>query len=185
MTDARPADWAKIWMDAAISPIFVLLGQYFARLTDPSSQESAAIETSISMSQTKDNPSSGATQGMKCRQHRGDIMSPEKRSAVMAKIKGKNTGPEKAVAAAMAALELEWESHTRDLPGHPDFVFRDAKVAVFVDGDFWHGWRFKEWRNKLSEKWEAKISATRQRDARNRKTLRASGWIVVRVWSTK
>jgi DNA mismatch endonuclease (patch repair protein) len=63
-------------------------------------------------------------------------MSPEKRSAVMAKIKGKNTGPEKAVAAAMAAFGLEWESHAPDLPGRPDLVFRGAMVAVFVEGDF-------------------------------------------------
>lgn len=134
------------------------------------------------MIQTSDKSSSGTTQGVKCRRHRGDIMSPEKRSAVMARIKGKNTGPEKAVAAAMAALGLEWESHVPDLPGRPDLVFRGAMVAVFVDGDFWHGWRFKEWRDKLSEKWEAKISATCRRDARNRKELRAIGWTVVRLW---
>jgi DNA mismatch endonuclease (patch repair protein) len=118
----------------------------------------------------------------KVRRHRGDIMSPEKRSAVMARIKGRNTGPEQAIAAALAARGLAWEGHTRDLPGRPDFVFREEKVAVFVEGDFWHGWRFPQWRDKLSEKWEAKIDGNRRRDVRNHGLLRRSGWRVVRLW---
>lgn len=116
------------------------------------------------------------------RRHRGDIMSPEKRSAVMSRIRGKDTGPELTLAAAMAEEGWKWESHTRDLPGRPDFVFRDAGVVVFVDGDFWHGWRFPQWRDKLSEKWEAKIEANRRRDIRNHRALRRAGWTVIRVW---
>lgn len=118
----------------------------------------------------------------KPRRHRGDIMSPEKRSAVMARIKGKDTGPEQRVAAALAELDLSWESHSRDLPGRPDFVFREARVAVFVDGDFWHGWRFPQWRDKLSEKWVVKIDGNRRRDVRNHRRLRHMGWKVVRLW---
>ena len=90
------------------------------------------------------------------RRHRGDIMSPETRSAVMSRIKGRDTGPERAMADVFSSRELTWESHVRELPGRPDFVFRDDRVAVFVDGDFWHGWRFPKWRDKLSDKWEAK-----------------------------
>lgn len=118
----------------------------------------------------------------KTRRHRGDIMSPEKRSAVMARIKGRDTGPERMIAAELAALGLEWESHVRELPGRPDFVFRPAQVAIFVDGDFWHGWRFPLWRDKLSEKWEAKIDGNRRRDARNHQRVRRMGWKVVRLW---
>lgn len=116
------------------------------------------------------------------RRHRGDFMSSETRSAVMARIRGKNTGPERAVAAGLKAHKIDWDSHAGDLPGRPDFVFRDVQVAVFVDGDFWHGWRFPQWKDKLSEKWEAKIEATRKRDARNHRRLRRMGWVVVRVW---
>lgn len=116
------------------------------------------------------------------RRHRGDIMSPEKRSAVMARIKGRNTGPEQMIAAVFLARRLEWEGHARDLPGRPDFVFREPRVAVFVDGDFWHGWRFPLWRDKLSEKWEAKIEGNRRRDVRNHRRLRRMGWKVVRLW---
>ena len=109
-------------------------------------------------------------------------MSPEKRSAVMARIRGKNTGPELALAAALRPTRFRYESHARDLPGRPDFVFRRHRVAVFVDGDFWHGWRFRAWKDKLSEKWEAKIEANRRRDLRNFRRLRAEGWRVLRIW---
>ena len=116
------------------------------------------------------------------RRHRGDIMSPETRSALMSRIRGKDTGPERIVASKLKELGLEFESHTRDLPGRPDFVFREEKVAVFVEGDFWHGWQFPRWRDKLSEKWEIKIEQNRKRDARNHRRLRRMGWRVVRVW---
>ena len=116
------------------------------------------------------------------RLHRGDIMSPSTRSAVMARIKGRDTGPEKVMDAMLRRLRRRYETHSKDLPGRPDFVFRRAKVVIFVDGDFWHGWRFPAWRLKLSEKWEAKIAANRLRDRRNHAKLRQHGWKVVRIW---
>ena len=109
-------------------------------------------------------------------------MSPQTRSAVMSRIRGKNTGPERAVAGMLAALGLQPDLHARDLPGRPDFAFRDLRVAIFVDGDFWHGWRFPAWRLKLSEKWDRKIEGNRARDARNRARLRRAGWKVLRIW---
>jgi DNA mismatch endonuclease, patch repair protein len=114
--------------------------------------------------------------------HRGDIMSPETRSAVMARIKGKNTGPEMLLAKALALHKLRWESHVPDLPGRPDFVFRKHRVVVFVDGDFWHGWRFSIWRDKLTLRWEQKIRGNRKRDLRIHRALRRAGWRVVRIW---
>lgn len=116
------------------------------------------------------------------RRHRGDIMSPEKRSYVMSRIRGKDTGPERAVSEALMSRGWEFETHAKDLPGRPDILFRASMVAVFIDGDFWHGWRFPVWRDKLSEAWEAKIEANRQRDARNFRKLRRSGWTVIRLW---
>jgi DNA mismatch endonuclease, patch repair protein len=109
-------------------------------------------------------------------------MSSAKRSALMSKIRGKYTGPERAVAAIVAGLGLEAEYHVRDLPGRPDLVLRKRRVAIFVDGDFWHGWRFPIWRKKLSEKWEMKIALNRRRDAINHAKLRRSGWLVIRIW---
>lgn len=118
----------------------------------------------------------------RARRHRGDIMSPAKRSALMSRIRGRDTGIERTLAAVFAEAGLDWESHCADLPGRPDFVFRRAGLAVFVDGDFWHGWRFPVWRDKLSEKWEAKIAANRARDVRNHRRLRRAGWRVIRLW---
>lgn len=123
-----------------------------------------------------------ATAARVARLHRGDIMSAEKRSALMARIKGRDTGPERLLAGMLRRTRRRFETHVRDLPGRPDFVFRRARVAVFVDGDFWHGWRFPCWRLKLSEKWETKIKTNMARDARNHAKLRRSGWIVIRVW---
>jgi DNA mismatch endonuclease (patch repair protein) len=100
----------------------------------------------------------------------------------MSRIKGRDTGLERAVADALRQHGLNWDAHRRDLPGCPDFVFRDARLALFVDGDFWHGWRFPAWRSKLSELWEAKIEGNVKRDQRNRRRLRSSGWAVLRLW---
>lgn len=118
----------------------------------------------------------------KPRAHRGDIMSPEKRSAVMSRIRGRDTGPERIVALWLGEMGFEPECHPRDLPGRPDFAFRDLRLAVFVDGDFWHGWHFPLWRHKLTEKWEAKIEGNRRRDRRNHAKLRRMGWRVLRIW---
>src|ERR1700741_2656994 len=94
--------------------------------------------------------------------HRGDFMAPETRSALMARIKGKNTGPELLLAKELGRIGLRWNSHVKSLPGRPDFVFRKCRVAVFVDGDFWHGWRLPVWVDKLTAKWAEKITSNRK-----------------------
>jgi DNA mismatch endonuclease (patch repair protein) len=109
-------------------------------------------------------------------------MSAEKRSALMSRIRGRDTKPELAVARELRILGLRFRSHARDLPGRPDFVFRTEMVAIFVDGDFWHGWRLPAWRHKLTRHWEEKIARNRARDRRNRRALARSGWVVVRLW---
>jgi DNA mismatch endonuclease (patch repair protein) len=114
--------------------------------------------------------------------HKGDIMSPEKRSKVMARIKGKNTGPERIIFALLRNKKVYFAKHAKELPGRPDIVFRRAKLAIFIDGDFWHGWRFPLWEHKLSEKWRVKIANTRKRDQKNFRKLRKLGWKVLRIW---
>jgi len=68
------------------------------------------------------------------------------------------------------------------LPGTPDIVFTRRRVAVFVDGDFWHGYRFSQWRDTVSPFWQQKIEKNRQRDRKNFAKLRRSGWRVGRLW---
>ena len=114
--------------------------------------------------------------------HSGDIMSRTTRSRVMSRIKGKDTTPERTICLELRKRGVYFAKHAKNLAGRPDVVFRRAKVAVFIDGDFWHGWRFPLWQHKLSEKWQKKIAATRERDQRNFRKLRRLGWKVLRIW---
>jgi len=114
--------------------------------------------------------------------HTGDIMTAETRSAVMSRIHGKDTGPETIITGLLRRRRLRFETHATDLPGRPDIVFPKWKVTVFIDGDFWHGWRFPLWEHKLSPKWQEKIGNTRARDQRNFRKLRRAGWRVLRIW---
>lgn len=100
----------------------------------------------------------------------------------MARIKGRNTGPERSLGKALARQGLSFERQAKDLPGCPDLVFRRKRIAVFVDGNFWHGWRFPAWKHKLSSTWQMKIAKTRRRDQSNFRRLRSMGWEVIRIW---
>ncbi|MBN2378170.1 MAG: DUF559 domain-containing protein [Sedimentisphaerales bacterium] len=57
-----------------------------------------------------------------------------------------------------------------------------ARVVVFLDGDFWHGYRFGQWEDRVSAFWRKKIGETRKRDQRNFAKLRRMGWRVIRIW---
>jgi len=111
-----------------------------------------------------------------------DNLTPEQRSYCMSRVKGKDTGLEKLVRSELHQRGLRFRKHVKDLPGKPDVVFSRVKVAVFLDGDFWHGYRFPLWENNLSEFWKEKIRKTRERDQKNFKKLRRMGWQVIRIW---
>jgi DNA mismatch endonuclease, patch repair protein len=86
-------------------------------------------------------------------------------------------------------LGLRYRLHAIDLPGKPDIVFRGARIVVFCDGDFWHGRRWEQRREKLArginaEYWTAKIEANVTRDRRTTSALRRAGWTVLRIWET-
>jgi DNA mismatch endonuclease (patch repair protein) len=100
----------------------------------------------------------------------------------MSQIKGKDTSIEKTVRSELHKRGLRFRKHVKDLPGKPDVVFTKAKVAVFIDGDFWHGYRFSTWEHKVSDFWKNKIQKNRERDKRNQNELRGMGWKVVRLW---
>lgn len=112
-----------------------------------------------------------------------DRITPEQRSRLMAKVHSFDTAPERAIRSALHKKGLRFRKHVADLPGRPDVVFARSRVAVFVDGDFWHGYRFPAWKAKLAPYWQEKIVRNRARDRRNFARLRASGWVVIRVWS--
>lgn len=111
-----------------------------------------------------------------------DNLTPTQRSYCMSRVKGKDTGVERVLRSELHRRGYRFRKHVKELPGKPDIVFTKAKVAVFVDGDFWHGYRFPTWREKVSPFWQEKIGKTRQRDQRNSRKLRRMGWHVIRIW---
>lgn len=101
----------------------------------------------------------------------------------MSRVKGRDTGPELALRRALWALGVRgWRCHRRDLPGKPDVSFTRARLAVFVDGGFWHGHPSKYWPGRTSPYWDEKIARNQARDERVNAELRAQGWTVVRLW---
>ena len=111
-----------------------------------------------------------------------DNLTPEQRSLCMSRIKGKDTRLEILVRSELHRRGLRFRKHVKQLPGKPDIVFTKAKVAVFIDGDFWHGYRFPAWEYKVSDFWKQKISKNRERDTKNRRKLRNMGWTVIHLW---
>jgi DNA mismatch endonuclease (patch repair protein) len=109
-------------------------------------------------------------------------MTRAQRSYCMSRVKSTDTGIEVAVRAALQKRGFRFRKHVRDLPGKPDIVFQTEQVSVFVDGDFWHGYRFPKWEHRLPLFWREKIRKNRERDERNFRKLRAAGWRVVRLW---
>jgi DNA mismatch endonuclease, patch repair protein len=84
---------------------------------------------------------------------------------------------------------LRYRKNVKALPGKPDIVFVSQKVAIFCDGDFWHGRNWKHLSGKLRagsnpSYWTQKIKTNRQRDRRTDKLLKREGWIVLRFWET-
>lgn len=111
-----------------------------------------------------------------------DNLTPEQRSYCMSRIKGKDTGLEMRVRSELHRRGFRFRKHVKELPGKPDVVFTKAKVAVFIDGDFWHGYRFPSWEHKVSDFWKQKINKNRERDRRNHRKLKEMGWTVIRLW---
>lgn len=111
-----------------------------------------------------------------------DFMTPRQRSYAMSRVKARDTGLEKTIRRELDKLGISYDIYDKNLPGKPDIVFIDKKVAVFVDGDFWHGYRFLSWKDKIPSFWQNKIGDTRRRDKRNFTKLRRLGWKVIRIW---
>lgn len=112
----------------------------------------------------------------------------EHRSRVMAAVKGRDTGPELAVARALRAAGVRYRRDVKRLPGTPDFVLVDARLALFVHGCFWHGHtcaRGARVPRNNRPYWEAKIARNRRRDRRVARQLRARGYAVWTLWECR
>lgn len=111
-----------------------------------------------------------------------DKLSPQQRSRLMSRIRQKDTDLETAVRSRLHRVGYRFRKHVVGLPGRPDIVFPRERLAVFIDGDFWHGWRFPQWKGTITPFWQEKIEGNRRRDRRNFAALRRSGWYVLRIW---
>jgi DNA mismatch endonuclease (patch repair protein) len=114
-----------------------------------------------------------------------DVFTPEKRSAVMRRVKGKDTSPERAVRRLLTALGARYRLHRADLPGKPDIVLPGRRLAILIHGCFWHGHdcaRGARVPKANQDYWLAKIGRNRARDATTVEQLRALGWRVETIW---
>lgn len=105
------------------------------------------------------------------------------RSQQMARIKGKDTRPEKLLRSALWQRGLRYRLDARVPVGRPDIVFPGKRLAVFVDGCFWHGCPLHYVRPRTRcDFWAGKLAANVDRDRRHTLALEAAGWTVVRLW---
>jgi DNA mismatch endonuclease Vsr len=111
-----------------------------------------------------------------------DIFPPEKRSEIMSRIKGKNTKVELLLRKKLFASGLRFRINDKRMTGRPDITFFKKKVAIFVDGDWWHGRNFSKEGHKYPEFWVKKISRNMMRDKDVTEKLTAEGWKVLRYW---
>src|SRR3989339_805196 len=112
-----------------------------------------------------------------------DKFDKETRSSIMSRIRSKNTSLE------INFRQLLWKNelgHYRihyNLPGKPDIVYVSKRIAIFLDGDFWHGYNWKKLGKVPPKKyWQKKIQKNIDRAKKYNKMLKKDGWKVIRIW---
>ena len=110
----------------------------------------------------------------------------------MAAIPSRNTRPEMALRKALWNKGLRYRVNYKSLPGKPDIVFTKYKVAIFCDGDYWHGhnWAIRglnsldEELSHYSDYWKSKLLRNIERDEEVNAELKSIGWTVIRIWES-
>ncbi|MBU2379480.1 MAG: very short patch repair endonuclease [Alphaproteobacteria bacterium] len=114
-----------------------------------------------------------------------DVFTPEQRSAVMRRVKGRDTAPEIAVRRMLRAAGIGYRLGGAGLPGKPDLVMKGRRTVVFVHGCFWHGHDCARGSRKPkanADYWNAKLARNVARDAEVVARLTGDGWRVITVW---
>jgi len=117
-----------------------------------------------------------------------DKFTKEQRSKIMGAIRGTGTKEEILLAKTLWKLGYRYRKNFRKVMGTPDICFKKYKVAVFVDGEFWHGANWDVRKHKIltnREYWIPKIERNIQKDKEVNTFLVANGWTVLRFWSTE
>jgi len=108
-----------------------------------------------------------------------DIFTKERRSEIMRSVRSTRTGAERKCEGLLRSLKLKFSQHPSDLPGKPDFLLKESRLAVFVHGCFWHahkGCKNSALPTSNVDYWSLKIDRNRRRDRRVRDALRNAGW---------
>lgn len=114
-----------------------------------------------------------------------DIISKERRSWNMSRIRNKDTIPEKAVRSALYKLGFRFRLHQKDLPGKPDIILKKYKTVIFVNGCFWHrhpGCKFVYSPKTREEFWQRKFKSNIERAKIVQERLHDLGWRSVVIW---
>jgi DNA mismatch endonuclease (patch repair protein) len=113
------------------------------------------------------------------------FVTSKQRSELMSKIRSNNTKPELLLQRKLWGQGLRFSKKISNLPGKPDIVLEKTRIAIFIDGEFWHGYKWREKRKKIKANrpyWVPKIERNISRDKRNNQRLRKAGWKVIRFW---
>lgn len=101
----------------------------------------------------------------------------------MSKIRSRNTQAEKIVFRELTKRGIYFQKYYKRAIGNPDIALPKKKIAIFIDGDFWHGYQFSKLKKRLPKKyWLAKIERNIKRDRINKIELSKNGWLILRVW---
>ena len=110
-----------------------------------------------------------------------DIFTPEKRSWVMSRIRGSNTKIDLIIKQMLADTGYKFVMYPK-MYGNPDFAHKRKRIAIFCDGDFWHGYMYGKKKRLAKKFWRDKIENNMRRDRRYTRNLRRDGWSVLRLW---
>jgi DNA mismatch endonuclease, patch repair protein len=103
----------------------------------------------------------------------------------MSRIKAQNTKPEQRLRKILWALGLRYRKNVKSLPGKPDIIIRKYNLAIFIDGEFWHGFKWEEKKDKIKSNrdfWIPKIERNMQRDQEINQQLTEIGYTIIRFW---
>jgi DNA mismatch endonuclease (patch repair protein) len=108
-----------------------------------------------------------------------------KRSDLMRKIRSDKTTPEILLQKALRKENIKFKKNCAAAVGKPDIALINKKIAIFVDGEFWHGYHWKKKKQKIKNNrsyWIPKIERNIARDKKNNRELKKAGWRVIRFW---
>lgn len=114
-----------------------------------------------------------------------DVFSPEKRSRIMSRVKGRNTKPEILVRSLVHGMGYRFRINVRRLPGNPDIVLPRHRKVIFVHGCFWHGHKDCPRSKRPAANvdfWNRKLDLNMERDKRFESELKSLGWKILVVW---